>query len=169
MEYVIADSAPLCVSEGEGFKRMIAAIDPQLRCPGRKMVTSMIGKRFDSVSLKTSAAAEVVSQSFKTFNHFIWSLQIMGDIRKIVDLIPAKGISVIADLWSSRRHESILGLAMQFISDWEVHNITCGFREFEDFHTGKNIKLTLDDFCYKKLLMKPEQVRNFRTRSEAYF
>jgi hypothetical protein len=159
VDYVILDSAPLSASDGVGFRNMIKVADPQLSCPGRKMVTNMIGRKFDTVSRKLQPRLKY-TQKTADLNKIIY-FQIINDVRTIIKDLSPKGISMIADMWSSRQGASILGLTMQFIKNWELHNVICGFKEFEGSHTGENIRATLEEFCFKNLKIKPDQVLKF--------
>ena len=54
----------------------------------------------------------------------------------------------------------MIGFKCQYFdNDWTLKNRTLGFKEFEEAHTGINIKAALEDFI-KYIGIRPEQVNN---------
>jgi hypothetical protein len=77
--------------------------------------------------------------------------QVVPAIIDIFKNIPADSLSFLADIWTSRAGESILGTRCHYIdSNWELFSRSIGFQQFPERYTGDNIrnkfKILLESF-----------------------
>lgn len=91
----------------------------------------------------------------------LFNLQIKTEIRNSVKEVTSKRISLIIDMWTSKQKKGVMGVTMQFIKDWELKNIPCGFKEFNEKHSGENLKTIMEQFCYTDLGINPDQVTKY--------
>ena len=49
LRFVVNDSTPLNITQGKGFKNLIASLDPKLRLPSRRTIGRHLDKKYSEV------------------------------------------------------------------------------------------------------------------------
>jgi len=112
---IAVDSLPLNITAGLGFRNFVETIDSTINIKSRTTITNTIKKEANKIESK------VVNEELK--------------------LISNQRIHIITDLWSTKSLESVLGIKIQYLNDdFKMINKTLSFVQFDDSHTGVNIR-----------------------------
>lgn len=114
VEMIALDGLPLTVTKGQGFKRLIEFLRPDLNLVSPRTV----GRLLDDLAEKCALPA----------------------LQEELSDVPPRAIHFMVDLWSSRSRASVLGIRVQFIKNWELKMHTLSFRHFSGHHTGQQIR-----------------------------
>ncbi|XP_042143397.1 zinc finger BED domain-containing protein 4-like [Ixodes scapularis] len=113
-EMIAVDGLPLSFTKGLGFKRLMEFLKPEVNV----MSPRTMGRILEDLAKKCampSLAADLAQCSSRSL-HFI------------------------VDLWSSRSRDSIIGIKVQFVSNWKLNTYTLAFKHFPGNHTGDHIR-----------------------------
>jgi len=87
-------------------------------------------------------------------------LQTKKIYKAILQKCDAGSIHLTLDHWSSLQQKSVLGVKVQYIDEeWNLRNITIGFKHCEDGNTAENLKSAVDALL-SEYGFKIEQVRS---------
>ncbi|KAH7940386.1 hypothetical protein MRX96_017863 [Rhipicephalus microplus] len=111
---VALDGLPLSLTKGDGFKRLIEFMKPELTLPSPRTVSRRLEYLATEIAL----------------------LQ----LNKTLSKAPNESLRFIVDIWTSRIRESIIGIRVQFIQNWKLEQHMVSFRHIEGRHTGENIR-----------------------------
>ncbi|EEC02755.1 conserved hypothetical protein, partial [Ixodes scapularis] len=114
VEMIALDGLPLTVTKGQGFKRLIEFLRPDLNLVSPRTV----GRLLDDLAEKCALPA----------------------LHEELTNVPPRAIHFMVDLWSSRSRASVLGIRVQFIKGWDLKMHTLSFRHFSGHHTGQQIR-----------------------------
>ncbi|CAG7819877.1 unnamed protein product, partial [Allacma fusca] len=112
---IAVDGLPLDLTSGKGFQKIFEIANSKFTIKSRRTMTKRIN--------------EIASEVIKKSN--ISELAILSNGR----------IHPIIDIWSTRTHESVLGIKVQYLDD-DLHmvNKLLAFEEFNEEHSSDNIK-----------------------------
>lgn len=83
--------------------------------------------------------------------------------KKLLQSMPKKSVHLIVDIWTSRQQQSVFGVKVQLIHNWELKNFILGFRHFPTSHTGVNIKDKIVTLLSEQYQLSLSQVFNKNT------
>lgn len=52
---------------------------------------------------------------------------------------------LLLDIWSSKSRESVIGVMVRYIHDWNLYQHCLAFKHFPGTHDGARIKKTIED------------------------
>ena len=114
-ELVARDLRPIAIVEGNGFRRMMAILEPQYRVPSRKHVTKILHDIY----------AEVKSV-------------VESELSMVAD------VALTCDFWTSRASDAYLGVTAHYITPtWELKSRSLQTREVKECHTVENVAAEL--------------------------
>ena len=116
-DMVALDLRPISSVEGEGFRDLLACIQPGYKPPSRKHITRILKRKHD-----------------------------VGKAQLKVKLQEALSIAITTDLWSSLATESYITVSVHYLStDWKMCSYVLETSGFPERHTGENIANKLSE------------------------
>lgn len=111
-EFICKDLRPYSVVENDGFRRMLATLEPRYEVPSRRHFTEKV---IPALYAETRAKVEGALQS-------------------------AKRVALTCDGWTSRATESFVTITAHFIDDhWDAQTYVLQTRVMYDSHTGAHM------------------------------
>ena len=125
-ELVAQDLRPIAIVEGNGFRRMMAILEPQYRVPSRKHVTKILHDIY----------AEVKSV-------------VESELSMVAD------VALTCNFWTSRASDAYLEVTAHYITPtWELKSRSLQTREMKERHTAENVAAELNDvveeWCFQE-------------------
>ena len=119
---IIKDLRPLRIVECEGFRNLVAILEPRYR---------MVSRQHLQQTLLPKCMAEVEDA-------------IMNALQD------SEACSVTLDIWTSRRVHAYLGITCHFLtSSWNISSVLLSCSRILDSHTGENISSEFDQITKK--------------------
>ena len=109
-------------------------------------------------------------KSRRTYSRYTekYSEEILQEVLKLIKEYTDAGVSVTADIWTSRRQDSYLSLSCHFIDKlFRIHRWTPAVALFNQSHTGENIQLALENLVENKLGIALDSLPLFATTDNA--
>ena len=114
------DLLPLSFTEGSGFRKLMAAIEPEYVVPGRKAVTARVERDHEEMVKKIKRELEGVSE-----------------------------VAITSDAWTSMTTESYTTITCHAIIEGEIRSYVLQTCALEERHTAENIAAHLKDAIAK--------------------
>ncbi|KAM7289612.1 zinc finger BED domain-containing protein 4-like [Ixodes scapularis] len=129
-EMIAVDGLPLSFTKGVGFNRLIDFLKPELNVMSPRTMSRILEDLAKKVAVP--ALSRDLSQCAFHSLHFI------------------------VDLWSSRTRDSIIGIKVQFVLNWELRTCTLAFKHFPGHHTGDHIREAFENELLERGVQKDQ-------------
>ena len=122
VEMIALDMRPSRMVECQGFRKMMAFVEPGYSCPSATHISSIVGRRHALLvqKLKQKIAAE------------------------------ASYLSLTSDIWTSKANDAYVTVTCHYISpQWKMETLVLSTQGFQEQHTGVNIASALVEIATK--------------------
>lgn len=114
---IVRDLRPVNIVNGDGFKALMAYLEPGYRLPSDRYFMGLIERKY--VEVKEGVTRRLQQETF---------------------------VSLTGDIWTSIAIDAYLTLIVHFLSEaWEMCSVVLGTKPLSDRHTGENIVAWMEE------------------------